>query len=349
MELENFHYRLQHNPASDPNKQIPIYSQLLYFLNTYEGTQVEAELTYKVIGDLIKMGTENFEKTVDTPAKLRSFLSKKLSGPGSERALELISSGISFSNPLIERKAIIALASGLADASIKIKFPGGKLVLQTSEGIHMMNPGALNSAEYKAGDELSYKFEDVEVNGEMTRVMYAEVLVPRSMLTPEQIENLGKRSLFLYGDGIGFRIPSTELHSAVPLRVVGTYSATNTNVIIAPKELVPIHGSDFDVDALMVITRENYNSSNSSFTSAEAIRSLFEDFKEIHNALEAALSTLSLEDQLEIRKYSDAVSRRMKLLLSDESLDKEHPLTLEEQTTTEAEFNSFIHNPNWAS
>ena len=54
---------------------------------------------------------------------------------------------------------------------------------------------------------------------------------------------------------MGFRIPSTELHSSVALKIVGFYDAHNTNVIIAPKELVTIHGSDFDVDSLFVIRK----------------------------------------------------------------------------------------------
>lgn len=61
----------------------------------------------------------------------------------------------------------------------------------------------------------------------------------------------------------GYRIPSTELHSAVPLKIVGTYDSIDTNIIITPFELVYLHGSDFDVDSLFIVRRE-------TFTSAEA-------------------------------------------------------------------------------
>jgi hypothetical protein len=55
---------------------------------------------------------------------------------------------------------------------------------------------------------------------------------------------------------LGFRIPSTELHSAVAMKVVGFYDGDlNTNMVIAPELLVALHGSDFDVDSLFFAKR----------------------------------------------------------------------------------------------
>jgi len=57
-----------------------------------------------------------------------------------------------------------------------------------------------------------------------------------------------------YNELVGYRIPSTELHSAVPLKVIGYYpSAENDNIIIVPKEIVLLHGSDFDIDTLYTL------------------------------------------------------------------------------------------------
>ena len=61
--------------------------------------------------------------------------------------------------------------------------------------------------------------------------------------------------IFFDPELLGFRIPSSELHSGIPIRVAGFHNL-GSNVIIAPEELVPLHGSDFDVDALYVITQE---------------------------------------------------------------------------------------------
>jgi hypothetical protein len=53
---------------------------------------------------------------------------------------------------------------------------------------------------------------------------------------------------------LGVRIPTTGIHSAIPMRIVGYIEGSNT--IIAPEELVSLHGSDFDVDAIYSIHRE---------------------------------------------------------------------------------------------
>lgn len=57
---------------------------------------------------------------------------------------------------------------------------------------------------------------------------------------------------FLTRLAFGVRIPSTGIHSAVPMKIVGSVNIKD-NIIIAPQELVALHGSDFDVDSLFVI------------------------------------------------------------------------------------------------
>lgn len=58
---------------------------------------------------------------------------------------------------------------------------------------------------------------------------------------------------------MGFRIPSTEIHSAIALKVVGFYDNAGTNVVIIPEEVMVIHGADLDVDSLFIIVRENFD------------------------------------------------------------------------------------------
>jgi hypothetical protein len=51
------------------------------------------------------------------------------------------------------------------------------------------------------------------------------------------------------------RIPTTGIHSAIPFKIVASVNTSN-NIIIAPEELVALHGSDFDVDSLFAIRTE---------------------------------------------------------------------------------------------
>ena len=54
---------------------------------------------------------------------------------------------------------------------------------------------------------------------------------------------------------LGFRIPSSELHSGVALNIVGWLEDDSVSIVV-PQRIVEIHGSDFDVDSLFVIGKD---------------------------------------------------------------------------------------------
>jgi hypothetical protein len=56
---------------------------------------------------------------------------------------------------------------------------------------------------------------------------------------------------------MGTRIPSTGIHSVILFKIIGI--SENAERIIAPEELIRMHGSDFDIDSLFVMRRETYN------------------------------------------------------------------------------------------
>lgn len=252
VELSNNSFGFQFNAQANPLKQVSIFTQLMYMINAYPdelssgawpNVQEAARELYGIVGELIKSGKEEFMNNVVDEKSFVKFLKANLKGSGSERALQLLEGGVSIDNPLIERKAIIALASGLEKATIKTKFKGGKLVLQTPEGIAKYQDTKLfEKVDPKKLESLSYRKEKVFGDHE---IIVAEVIVPAELLTKEQKDMIGtKNALYLMPDMLGFRIPSTDFHSAVAMRVVGVYSDKATNVIIGPKELVPIQGQD---------------------------------------------------------------------------------------------------------
>lgn len=343
LNLSNRNFRFQHNAAADPEKNIAIYSQLMYFLNLQERKSENyeaARIAYKMVAELIKQGREEFLGRVDSLPKIRKLLLRKFNGPGAERALDLLSAGLSLSQPLLEKKAIVSLASSMAESTIKIKFSGGKLVLQSSEGARIFGDlDADTEVTYDFGRELEYGRTTIE--GIST--MYAEVVVPRELLTTEQIKSIEMGTpLFIYGDGIGFRIPSTELHSAIPLKIVGVYAGKSNNVIIAPKELVPIHGSDFDVDALFIIKREVHTKENASFVPASVILANINSYVELQNEIQEAIALVSSPtDQAILTKFQNEIDKKTNLLLdpSTRSEEMESPTF---QSDTEASYQEFI-------
>jgi hypothetical protein len=288
LELSNHNFRLQFNAAADPNKKVAIFTQLQYFLNVYgtsldnndyANTQEAARKVYSLVADLIDMGADDIFSDIDS--SLKSFLRREFKGPASLRALEILNSGTDINHPLIEKKAITAITSAIEKETIKIKFNGGKLVLQSAEGISFY-PGTDQEVD-ESVNRLRYRNE--MVNGR--NMMVAEVILPRELLTPEQLEQVqgNKEPLYAMPDGFAFRIPSTELHSAIAFRVVGTYSNKKSNVIIVPKEVVPIHGSDFDVDSLFVITREIYDKDDLNVYDSNDINGIISKIALLYNTV----------------------------------------------------------------
>lgn len=350
MELDNVNYGLQHNPQADPNKGVSLFTQLLYFLNVYPTiletgnfatTQDAAMQSYELLAELIKTGREDFEAKVQNPADLKKFLLKKFDGPGAERALALLEEGISINHPLLEKRAVLSIASGMEKATVKTKFAGGKLVLQTAEGIDLyQDPRLFKDLDNSKARDLQYRMEEIEGK----KMLVAEVIVPRDILTKEQIQSISNgESIYLLPDALGFRIPSTELHSAVPLRVVGVYSAKLTNVIIAPKELVAIHGSDFDVDALFVVTKELFKTGDNLIVNADFVTHYMSSLRLLFDKLKLIEDTSTSEVSLKIRNFKRKVKELSGLLTEAES--ETITITDAQQAELEEEFQRFVSTP----
>jgi len=84
---------------------------------------------------------------------------------------------------------------------------------------------------------------------------YAEVIVPYAYKHLSPKEMINNPELL---KGFGFRLPSTDLHSGLAIKIVGFYHEKDnvTNTVIAPKEVVALHGSDFDADSLSILLFE---------------------------------------------------------------------------------------------
>jgi hypothetical protein len=238
--LFNKHYRLQLNPRAKTDSETALFSQLMYFLNILGMNNEKAHKAYSAVSFLFETGLNEFNEKTSTKSGFTNFIKRALGDEADERIRQLIEAGVFPDNPILERRSLIKLASSLEKLTTKVKLPGGKFVLQSDVGTR------------KEGEELKY-FVD-----EQGRLM-AEMIIPRGILAPEveaQIEN--EVDVFGGAELLGWRIPSTELHSAVAIKVVGFYDSKKTNVVIAPALLVALHGSDFDVDSLFVVKRPQY-------------------------------------------------------------------------------------------
>tara|TARA_R110002126_G_scaffold159053_4_gene306415 strand:- start:22020 stop:36167 length:14148 start_codon:yes stop_codon:yes gene_type:complete len=254
--LSNNNWRIQLNPYHDVEDQSVAHpTQLTYQSNTngvnYKESRKLHELQskmialgHKIVRKKLKFGGKYTKDTTHTA--VRNQISKSLEEmQGSERVLEFLDAIDKEGNPLISlnlpfivNKVITQLSSYISKNTVKIKYDGAKLVLQSAYGTE-------GAKAFDGTNMRKPRWRDDKG--------YAEVYLPDSYKNRVQAGDTLLDKTFL-----GFRIPSTELHSSIPLKVIGFYPTTekNENIIIAPSEIVFFHGSDYDIDTLYVIRRE---------------------------------------------------------------------------------------------
>lgn len=262
VELSNERYKLQLNPEHDLEHSdggVAKPTQLFYFLKILNTNLEAATKVYTSLAKIMDLELKDF-KNKYINEETNTFKSKEfidyliLKGSSSttevyHEILAELSNKVQnnkkdldlkpWNFPSIEDKIITQFSSTLQNNVVQTKFKGTKLVLMSQVKANM-----------EGLERLKYK---VDESGNL----YAECYLPKKFLKKEIEDKImsSESHIFFDPELLGFRIPSSELHSGVPIRVKGFHNL-DSNVIIAPEELVPLHGSDFDVDSLYVITQE---------------------------------------------------------------------------------------------
>lgn len=239
LNLQNKNFRIQFDPEHHIESLVPNPTQMPYFLNILGTNEALADNYYKHLSKLINLNFSKFQEifTLENENGVKEILKKATEGSGSELVNELLNAGVDFNLPTIVNKAIIQLSAFFENKVLKVKLPGSKFVLVADPAIEVK------------GKPLQFRVENV---GNKRRI-FAEVLLPKSYMKDVQVGD------FLNGDYFAYRIPTSEMHSGLSLRVVGFYDSKETNIIVAPRQIVALHGSDFDIDALFVLKRTKLN------------------------------------------------------------------------------------------
>ena len=260
--LKNENYRIQQQAYHDVTEQsVSQPTQLNYFLNSNGKNNEQANEIYNDLTSLMEANMLLSDRELRfsgkeskiTPDALRKVLLRSLeSNPTSDnnRIHEFLSAKTntgewmaSLDTPFMIKKIITMFSSTVSKNTVEIKFDGAKLSLQTAYGVK--------------GKELKGVLEESGLEEPKWRNEqgYAEVYMPDMYKGKFNVGDIVHAGDKVHNKFLSFRIPSTEMHSALPIMIKGFYPTTekNENVIIAPKEIVFFHGSDYDIDALYVI------------------------------------------------------------------------------------------------
>lgn len=279
MVLLNANYRHQLNPRHEVVGKTSNMTQLTYQLNTNAKNFERLSKVLKLNSLLHENGIEDIksrflnEEGIPNRGIVRSALISQLGKvAGNERTVEFLQSKTTSLNlPFIVNKLQQSFIASISKETVEIKHRGSKLTLQSSIGTkskEIVERENLTEPQLK----MFRKGKDGELiqvsDGNKADTYYMEAYIPEEIYHSLKQNGMTDNQIFsepIYANILGFRIPSTELHSAVPIKVIGWYpNKYSDNIIIAPKELVVLHGSDFDIDSLYTVNP--YISTENFFT-----------------------------------------------------------------------------------
>ena len=289
---KNSNFKIQLNPYSNSTK-ISYDSQFTYF-SLFRYTNENGQKVIEKMGQISDINTqlvldkavfEHVEKglrknanTSDTKvdSKLQATLAEtilKQARKGEEINIEELQKFLD--NPL-SPNFMKSLLNSIA-TSFKHKYRGRKAVLSADfldervgiiQRTHNGKTYSVATAIVPKGKKINGKWEGL-LTEEMQNLI---IKINKEIRRAEKISDKQKREslldkLYLQRRALAFRIPTTEIHSALPLEIIDFYDdRTDQNNIIVSKEVVLRHGSDYDVDSLFMMSTYEYEGKDDILT-----------------------------------------------------------------------------------
>jgi hypothetical protein len=242
--------RIQLDPAKAVIGKVANPSQLAYLGMSNPAIFKSVKGLWKATTRVMRMGSHDVDEqlrllngkpTVHTMKRLKKIVMEMLETlESSEREFLLASiEDISWDIPMLTTKAIRTIGSFISKETSNFKMRGGKLILQSEVFTDINIEGKHEPLKWRDKDGF-------------TEVYVSDLLLKQLGLTVGQAVDPSVLGM------VGYRIPSTGLHSAIVMKIKGTYpvpAGSKGNIVIAPHRIVHVHGSDYDVDTLQFITR----------------------------------------------------------------------------------------------
>jgi hypothetical protein len=231
-----------------------------------------------------------------------------------------------FNSPNLSNKIEALIFSTFKNAIQRQKIKGGNSVLVSnfglSDNLHVV---------YNNGKDMSDGVKYIEAYlPAYCKEMYADFLET----TPEGYQTINfKKMEAAFGEKeaekllqvIGYRIPTEDKYSIMPIRIVGFMPVVAGTSIMLPSDIITMSGTDFDIDKLFLMVREFKRFTYKPALFSEFERWIGKDFKTYMKEQEAALSEEEAETSLtksEINILWRILYRNRKQGYTDEDIRK---------------------------
>lgn len=196
-----------------------------------------------------------------------------------------------ISDPVIAKKVESLVNSIIRNRITKQKIKGGSCIQVSCygcEGLKLVKGDDGKSIKYAEALLPCYSRAFFEALMDEDGFIDFKKLNDRSLFDEETAEKIMTC--------IGYRIPTEDKYSMLPIRIVGFLPANNGSSIMLPKEITTLSGSDFDIDKMYLMFHEFRKVMKFKFSTSDK----FAKMKEIidnHKNLSVIKESLSIKDK----------------------------------------------------
>jgi len=241
IEIDSANLRLQFNPAKKLIGKVTNPSQMTFLGAINDAILPKLDSLLERNANIIRMGRSMVSRELrlqnGRPTyknnRSRDIIRKRVlkslrTIAGSDKEADILDNrAASINLPMVVNKVISSMSSIYSSGTVDMKLKGSKLILQSEFGTFAKS---LNKPRLRWKDENG--LTEVYVSKELLEAFGLKI---GDVLLPDAFK------------AMGFRTPSTGLHSAIALKIVGDYPSpdpSRSNIIIAPSRIVHVHGSD---------------------------------------------------------------------------------------------------------
>lgn len=196
--------------------------------------------------------------------KLHDALFRKMGddvryGDDVKAALQINAEGtgfmLPFNSPTLSNKIEALILSTFKDAIQRQKIKGGNSVLVSNFGLHENLKVVYKDGKKENGVDHIEAYLPAAYS-----CMFKDFLVQKGdyqIIDFEKMrEKLGEDGSEELLDIIGYRIPTEDKYSIMPIRIVGFMPITAGASIMLPADIITMSGTDFDIDKLFLMMKE---------------------------------------------------------------------------------------------
>lgn len=325
------------------------------FQVTINGTTMDRDTAIKyynaLITDQMLDSFAKINKRFASPKALSEYLQEMAANnpkysPDIKAAFELDENGnfnIPLNSPSLTNKVEDLLLSAYKNNVTRQKIKGGNAVLVSNYGVSDQLHIKYNNNDAKQGIEYIECYMPFYAKDMYQNFLESKITEDGEVWTIDykKVEQAVKAGLFDENllKIIGYRIPTEDKYSIMPIKIKGFLPLTAGSMIMLPSDIITMSGTDFDIDKLFLMLRE-YETSDAG----KKMNMAFDEYMTQHYGKEWQNDERFIDEAKFVNKYEHTFDEMN--AFEDEHQDTYHAFLDEMYAKDATAYNNLYYNLN---